>query len=148
MKANKVRRMAAEVLKAASADVWFDPKQMEKVESVMTKEDIRGLVSEGVIKKRKENSKSRGRSRLLREKKKGGRKRGFGKRKGRRKAREEGKSQWVKNVRSQRKMLRELKKKNPAAVKKVGYRRLYKRIKGNLFKGKHYLKASVEGKKR
>ncbi|MBN2066873.1 MAG: 50S ribosomal protein L19e [Candidatus Diapherotrites archaeon] len=148
MKADKVRRMAAQVLKAANKDVWFDSGEMEKIESVMTKEDIRGLIKEGVIKKRKKQSQSRGRSRLLKEKKKKGRKRGKGKRKGRKNARKEGKKQWEKNVRSQRKMLKELKKEKPEAVKKIGYRKLYKMVKGGFFRGKHYLKASVEGKKR
>ncbi len=140
--------MAAQVLKAANKDVWFDGKEIEKIQSVMTKEDVRDLIKEGVIKKRKKQSQSRGRAKLLKEKKKKGRKKGRGKRRGKRKAREEGKKQWEKNVRGQRKILKELKEKQPEAVKKIGYRKLYKRIKGGFFKGKDYLKASVEGRKR
>ena len=91
---------------------------------------------------------NRGRTRLLKAKKKRGRKRGGGTRTGTKKARAGGKKQWIKNVRSQRRMLRQLRKETPAAVEKQGYRKLYKRIKGNFFKGKNYLKAAVEGKKR
>ncbi len=54
----------------------------------------------------------------------------------------------MKNVRSQRKMLKKLKKENSKDVAKIGYRTLYKRVKGGYFKGKKYLKAAVEGKKR
>ena len=54
----------------------------------------------------------------------------------------------MKNVRSQRKMLKQLKKEKPDAVAKIGYRTLYKRVKGGYFKGKKYLKAAVEVKKR
>ena len=53
----------------------------------------------------------------------------------------------MKNVRSQRRVLRQLRKENPEAVAKIGYRRLYKMVKGRFFKGKNYLKAAVEGKK-
>ncbi len=147
MKADKVRRMAARILKAANSDVWFDYKRLEKIQSVMTKEDVRGLISEGAIRKRKKQSKSRGRARLLKAKKKRGRKRGHGKRKGKRKARQRGKEQWMRNIRSQRRMLRQLREKKPDAVKKAGYRKVYRMAKGNLFKGKKYLRTAVEGKK-
>ncbi len=148
MKSDKVKAMAAGILKVGKGDVWFDSKQMDKIQTVMTKDDVRGLIKDGLIRKRKENRKSMGRARLLNAKRKKGRKRGFGKRKGTLKARQHGKQQWIKNVRAQREMLKELQQKNPAAVKKIGYRKLYKRVKGGFFKGKNYLKAAVEGKKR
>jgi len=148
MQQEKVRRLAADVLGCGLNSIWLDPKNAEKIKSVMTKEDVRALVKEGIVKKRKKNSQSKGRARVLKEKRKKGRKRGKGKRKGPKKARAEKKPSWMKNARSQRKMLRQLRKKNPKAVKKAGYRRLYKRIKGGYFKGKKYVKAAVEEKKR
>ncbi len=148
MKSDKVKAMAAGILKVGKGDVWFDSKQMDKIQTVMTKGDVRGLIKDGLIRKRKENRKSMGRARLLHAKRKKGRKRGSGKRKGTMKARQHGKQQWIKNVRAQREMLKELQQKNPAAVKKIGYRKLYKRVKGGFFKGRNYLKAAVEGKKR
>jgi len=148
MNLGKVRRMASDVLKAGKGAVWFDPAQSEKIESCMTKDDVRALIAEGVIKRKKPQMKSRGRARILLAKKKKGRRRGRGKRKGTKKARQESKKRsWIKNVRSQRTMLRELRKSDGAAVGKIGYRRLYLRVKGNLFKGKNYLKAAVKEKK-
>jgi len=44
-------------------------------------------------------------------------------------------------------MLKTLQKEHPKEVAKIGYRTLYKRIKGGYFKGKKYLKTAVEGKK-
>ena len=148
MRQEKVKEMAAGILKCGKNIIWLDPKEDEKIKSVMTKDDIRGLVKEGVIKKKGKNSQSRARARKLHEKKKKGRKSGKGKRKGTKKARVEKKPTWMKNVRSQRKMLKQLKKEKPKAVAKIGYRILYKRVKGGYFKGKKYLKAAVEGKKR
>jgi len=148
MNLDKVRRMASDVLKAGKGAVWFDPAQSEKIESCMTKDDVRALIAEGVIKRVKPQMKSRGRARILLAKKKKGRRRGRGKRKGTKKARQESKKRsWIKNVRSQRAMLRELRKSDGADVDKIGYRRLYLRVKGNLFKGKNYLKATVKEKK-
>ncbi len=148
MRQEKVREMAASILKCGKNIVWLNPKEDEKIKSVMTKDDIRGLIKEGVIKKSGKNSQSRARARKLHEKKKKGRKSGKGKRKGTKKARIEKKPTWMKNVRSQRKMLKQLQKEKPEAVAKIGYRILYKRVKGGYFKGKKYLKAAVEGKKR
>ena len=148
MQQKKVKRMAALILKTGVNSVWLNPEKPDKVKSVMTKEDVRVLIEEGVIKKKMQNSQSRSRARILHQKRKKGRKRGKGKRKGTKKARSEKKSTWMKNVRSQRKTLRQLKKEKEKAVEKVGYRKLYKRIKGGYFKGKKYLKAAVEGKKR
>ena len=147
MRQDKVKEMAAVILKCGKNIIWFDPKEGDKIKSVMTKDDIRELIKEGVIKKSGKNSQSRARARKLHEKKKKGRKRGKGKRKGTKKARIGKKPTWMKNVRSQRKMLKQLQKETPKAVKKIGYRTLYKRVKGGYFKGKKYLKAAVEGKK-
>ncbi len=147
MRQEKVRRLASSVLRCGLNSVWLDPKQGEKISSVMTKEDVRALVQEGVIKKRLVNSQSRGRARALKGKRQKGRKRGKGKRKGTKKARVEKKRRWIGSVRSQRKMLKKLRKESPKAVEKAGYRSLYKRVKGGYFKGKKYLEAAVKGKK-
>ena len=82
MKSDKVKAMAAGILKVGKGDVWFDSKQMDKIQTVMTKDDVRGLIKDGLVRKRKENWKSMGRARLLHAKRKKGRKRGSGKRKG------------------------------------------------------------------
>jgi len=148
MQQEKIKKMAAELLKCGVNAVWLDPEQREKTKTVMTKEDVRALIQEKVIKKKQTNSQSRGRARILKEKRKKGRKRGKGKRKGTKKARSEKKPTWMKNVRSQRRTLKEMKKEKPKAVEKIGYRVLYKRIKGGYFKGKKYLKAAIEGKKK
>lgn len=147
MEQKKIKEMAAGILKCGCNVVWLDPAQGDKVKAVMTKEDVRELVKNGVIRKRHVNSQSRGRARLLHEKRKRGRKSGKGKRKGTKKARVEKKASWIKNVRSQRRMLKQLQKEKPAEVKKIGYRVLYKRVKGGYFKGKDYLKAAVVERK-
>ena len=146
MDLNKVKRIAAEVLKTGPKRVWFNPEESERISEVMTKEDARALVKEGIIKKRKPESQSKARAKKLKEKKSKGRKKGKGKRKGTKKKRSEKKKSWIKRVRSQRKKLKELRKKKPKAVEKIGHSKLYRMIKGNYFRGKKYLEAYVEEK--
>jgi large subunit ribosomal protein L19e len=146
MDLDRVKRIAASVLKTGVQRVWFNPEEADRIREVMTKEDVRELVKEGIIRKRKPHSQSKARARRLREKKSKGRKLGQGKRKGRKKVRAQKKKSWVKRVRAQRAMLKELKRKNPKAVEKIGYGKLYRMVKGNYFKGKNYLKAYVEGR--
>ena len=147
MDLDKVKRIAASVLKTGRQTIWFNPEETNKIKEVMTKEDVRGLVKEGVIKKRKPQGQSKARARKLKEKKRKGRKSGRGKRKGTKKTRSEKKTNWIKRVRSQRKTLKELQKDDPKAVESVGYGKVYRMIKGNYFKGKKYVKAYVESNK-
>lgn len=148
MNPEKVKLLAATVLKCGKNKVWFDPAAVDKVKSAMTKEDVKALVKEGIIRKKKENQQSRGRARILQAKKAKGRKKSFGSRRGLKSARSEKRRRWIGKVRALREELTKLKKENPKAVEKTGYRKLYKLIKGNFFKGRRYLDAFVEGKEK
>jgi large subunit ribosomal protein L19e len=145
MELDKVKKLAAKVLKVGPKRIYIDPAQATRAREAMTKEDVRGLISERIIKKRHTFGKSRARARALAAKRKKGRKRGRGKRTGTKDARMEKKSNWIKRVRAQRRMLRELRKSSPKAVEEKDYRDIYMKIKGNYFKGKNYVKEYVEG---
>lgn len=146
MKLDKIKRMAARIMKAGINRVWMNPDEGEKIAESMTKEDIRTLIKDGLIRKSRTVGASRGRAKALHEKKRKGRKRGGGKKKGRKAARMGKKSLWIKGVRAQRKMLRELKKSKVKAA--VPYSKLYKMVKGNYFRGKKYVDAFVRGAKK
>jgi len=146
MQLNKIRRMAAEILKVGKTKIVFSEKDKSRIAESMTKEDVRQLIKEGIVKKRKDNYHSRARARKLKEKKTKGRKRGKGKRKGTIKARTNKKKAWMKKVRSQRKKIKELKK--TGKMEKGEYTKIYRMIKGNYFKGKKYVEAMVKGDKK
>jgi large subunit ribosomal protein L19e len=148
MELRKAKELAAGILKVGVTKIYIDPTQNAKVKEAMTKDDIRGLIAERVIKKRQNNYQSKSKSKVLKEKKQKGRKRGSGKRKGTKRTRNEKKSTWIKKVRAQRRTLKELKESNPEAVKEKGYSKIYKKIKGNYFKGKKYLVEYIEGVKK
>jgi len=111
MKAEKAKKMAAELLKVGVHKIWINPESEERLKEAMTKEDVRALIKDRIIKKRKEQEQSRARARILHAKKKKRRKSGYGKRTGSRKARSKEKKSWMHDVRAQRKKLRELKEK-------------------------------------
>jgi len=148
MELGKAKELSARIMKVGVNRIYIDPAQTAKVAEAMTKEDLKGLIADRVIKKRRAEGQSMGRARAKKAQKKKGRSRGKGRRSGTKKVRMDGKSNWIKRVRAQRTMLKELKKTNPKAVEELGYSNLYGKIKGNYFKGKNYLKEYVEGTKK
>ena len=103
------RRLVAEILKIGKSRVWIDPEKTEDVEGVITKVELRKLVHEGTIKTLPEKGVSKGRSRLLHNKRKRGLKRGAGTREGNKKARTPEKMIWKNRIRALREYLRNLK---------------------------------------
>lgn len=144
MKAERVKELAAGMLNAGTSKVWLSPDAMSRAKEALTKEDVRALISEKLIRLRKVSEQSRVRARELAEKKKKGRKRGYGKRSGTWKARSKPKESWMKNVRSQRAKLNELKK--AGKISRTEYRKMYRMVKGNYFRGKRHLEQYAEKK--
>ena len=91
----KQRRLAADILKVGVERVWIDPEAAEEVSSAITREDIRKLIEEGIIKRKQKKGVSRGRARERARKRKLGRRRGHGSRKGTKYARLPRKRQWI-----------------------------------------------------
>ncbi|MFH1751349.1 MAG: 50S ribosomal protein L19e [archaeon] len=145
MELKKIRRLAKEVLGVGKEKVWFDSSQKEKITECITKEDVRALVAERIIKKKRNTGQSKARAKVLRKKKQKGLKKGLGKRSGTFKTRSKKKKAWMKKVRAQRKVLKELRK--DGAVKKDAYRKAYSKVTGGYYRGKKHLKQSIEGSK-
>jgi len=126
------RRMAAEILGVGEDRVWIDPERIEEVEAAITREDIKRLIHEGVIRKLKDRGVSRARARIAHEKKKKGKRRGMGSRSGAAGARVSHQKEWVEKIRALRRRLRELKDKRVISVRT--YRQLYLKAKAGVFK--------------
>ncbi|MGC8630857.1 MAG: 50S ribosomal protein L19e [Thermoprotei archaeon] len=125
------RRLAASILGVGETRIWIDPEREEDVADAITKEDVRGLIHSGAIKKRAKETPSRGRARILMEKKSRGQRAGIGSRKGKAGARRNTEVLWVYKVRKMRAYLRLLRERNE--IDKVAYRSLYLKVKGNAF---------------
>lgn len=126
------RRLASEVLGCGANRVWIDPEKADEVSMAITREEIRKLVHEEAIKALPENSQSRGRARVLAEKKKKGRRIGPGTKKGKIFSVVPRKTRWMNRIRAQRRKLRELRERRIIAVDT--YRNLYRKAKGGEFR--------------
>ena len=63
------RRLAALILKVGQNRVWIDPERIDDVEVAISREEIRKLIHEGVVKRLPEKGVSRARARILHERK-------------------------------------------------------------------------------
>lgn len=117
------RRLAAQILKVGQNRVWIDPERIDDVEVAITRDDIRKLIHESVIKRLPEKGVSRARARVLHEKRKKGRRRGSGSRSGTFHAKISKKEAWMSKIRALRKRLRALK--TGRIITENTYRKLY-----------------------
>lgn len=131
---NLQKKLASKILKCGIEKIWINPKN-EKVKQAITRNDIRRFIKEGVIKKLPDKK-------IKRKLKKGQQK--IGSRKGSKGARIGKKSEWLRIVRPQRRLLKELKEKKQ--LKSRVYRKVYKMIKGNAFRSKAHLLSYLKDK--
>jgi large subunit ribosomal protein L19e len=131
------RRMAAEILKCGIDRVWIDPTQLDRVKMAMSKDDIRVLIKEGVIKKKQKKGISSARVKKLKEQRKKGRRRGPGSRRGAAGARTPPKERWMATIRALRKTLKQLR--DTGKIDRKVYRKLYRMAKGGAFRSRSHL---------
>jgi large subunit ribosomal protein L19e len=144
------RRLAAQVLKIGQNRVWINPEKADDVETAMTRDEVRRLIHEGTIKASPEKGISRGRARILHEKKKKGRRSGPGSRTGSTHARVSKKQAWMSKIRPLRRKLRSLKTKK--IIAENAYQKLYRMAGSGKFESvtdlERYLKAHELWRKR
>ena len=126
------RKLAANVLDCGVNRVWIDPERVDEVSMAITRIEIRNLIKDKAIKALPENSQSKGRARVLAEKKKKGRRMGPGSRKGKKYSVVSKKTRWMNRIRAQRKHLTSLKERRVITVNT--YRNLYRKAKGGEFR--------------
>ncbi|MFH1306454.1 MAG: 50S ribosomal protein L19e [Candidatus Micrarchaeota archaeon] len=132
-----IKRLAASILGIGECKIWLSPTEGKKISEALTRDDVRTLIKDGVIKALPRRGVSRYRARLKEEAKRAGRRRGRGSRKGTKRARRNPKEFWMAKVRSQRKRLFSLVEKGE--LEKKDAKKVYLKIKGNSFKGKQQL---------
>ena len=142
MKLTTQKRLAASLLKCSEKRVVFDQEALESIAESITKEDIRQLISEGVIKKTPVKGISRARANKRLEQRRKGRQRGAGTRKGTRNARLPHKEAWMNKIRAQRKHLAELREQE--VVSGSDYRDLYRKAKGGFFRSKRHINLFID----
>ena len=128
------RRLAAEILKVGENRVWIDPERIDYVEAAISREEIRKLIHEKVVKSLPETGVSRARARVFAEKRKKGLRRGPGGKSGPARSKISKKEAWMNRIRPLRKHLTELK--NSRAIAEGTYRKLYDMSESGVFASK------------
>jgi large subunit ribosomal protein L19e len=131
------RRLAALLLKCGEGRVWIDPASQEELADAVTRSDLRSAIKAGVIRRKAVQGTSRARARRHAAEVAKGRHSGAGSRKGTPQARVSRKGRWIRRIRAQRSLLKELRdgKKIPPAI----YREFYRRSKGGMFRSRAHL---------
>ncbi len=131
------RRLAAALLKCGEGRVWIDPASQEELADAVTRSDLRSAIKAGVIRRKANPGTSRVRARRHALEVAKGRHSGPGSRRGTPRARLPKKDRWMRRIRAQRALLRELRdaKRIPAGV----YREFYRRAKGGMFRSRAHL---------
>jgi len=145
MKLKVQKRIASQVMKCSPKRIVFDGTKLKEIKEAITKADIRGMVIDKFIRKKRKRGISCARSRKIKIQKSKGRRKGDGSRKGKKKARVPKKALWMSKVRLQRKFIRMLKEKN--AIENDNYWNLYAKIKGGFFRSRRHLQLYITEKK-
>jgi large subunit ribosomal protein L19e len=136
------RRLAAKIMDCGENRVWMDPDAQGEIAEAITREDVRELVQQGIIREKRKKGVSRGNARERDEKRKYGHQKGPGTRKGKKGARSDPKDEWKSGVRALRKELRRMKREDE--IDATEYRDLYAKAKGGEFDSVRYLRNYVE----
>ena len=140
------KRLAASILKVGVTRVWMDPERLEDIATAITREDLRGLIEEGVVKRRAVVGISRGRARARDIKRAKGHRKGHGSRRGAAGARAPKKERWMRKIRAQRKILKEMR--DEKTIDAHNYRILYRKAKGGEFRNVAHLKSYIAYQKK
>lgn len=132
------RRLAASILKCGENRIRFDPSRIGDIKESITKSDIRALISNGAITKRRLLNTSKFWARQTKKQKGLGKRKGPGSRKGKKTARLEPKRRWINNIRLQRNFIKSLRDKN--AITSAAHHELYFKSKGGFFRSLRHLK--------
>ena len=125
------RRLASKILKVGENRVWIDSERISDVETAITREEIRKLINEGVIKAAPKKGTSRARVKILKIKKQKGLRRGPGTKEGASRAKISQKEAWMNKIRAIRKQLRMLKKER--IITENTYRVVYRKAGSGIF---------------
>jgi len=145
MQITNQKRIAARLLGCGENRVWIHPSFVDQVASAVQTDDIREFIDEGWIKAKPVKGTSRVRARARLEQKRKGRLKGQGRRAGTANARNPRKQQCMRTIRSQRRVLKDMRE--GGTITPSEYRKFYLKAKGGSYRSIAHMKAqmSIDG---
>lgn len=138
MKLNVQKKVVSKIIKGSPKRVKFDQARLSEIKEAITKKDLKGLVKDKAISILPKKGVSRSRAKERHAQNRKGRRKGQGSREGKKGAREDKKTTWIRKIRLQRSFIRELKESKQISEKV--YRELYMKAKGGFFRSKRHIK--------
>ena len=141
------KRMAAQILSKKEGRtvgihrVWINPDYLDEVSTAVQKDDIRQLIEDGLIKARPIKGISKGRARKAAEQKAKGRRKGPGSRKGTINSRDPKKNRWMRLIRAQRRVLKDLR--GDETLTPSEYRYYYRKAKGGSYRSVSHMRTNM-----
>ena len=141
------KRMAAQILSKKEGRtvgvhrVWINPDYLDEVSTAVQKNEIRQLIEDGLIKARPIKGISKGRARKAAEQKAKGRRKGPGSRKGSRNSRDPKKNRWMRLIRAQRRVLKDLR--GDETLTPSEYRYYYRKAKGGSYRSVAHMRTNM-----
>lgn len=132
------RKLAAQILKCGENRIRFEPDKLDDIKEAITKNDVRSLIKNNIISRKRLLTTSRFWARKRKIQKKKGKQQGFGSRKGRKTARLNPKTTWINKIRLQRDFIKYLR--DNSMVTSSMYHDIYMKIKGGFFRNLRHLK--------
>jgi large subunit ribosomal protein L19e len=142
MKLNIQKRIAAKAIGVSPKRVKILHEHAEDLKDAITKQDLRGLVRQGVILVTQKKGVSRARANKTKRQKAKGLRKGAGSRKGKQGTHTPTKLTWMRGVRAQRVFLKELKEKK--LIDTPTFTSLYKKSKGGFFRSVKHIKLYID----
>ncbi len=134
------KRLASKVMKCSPKRVRM--AQDKDIEEALTRNDVKHLIVKNLITKKQKKGTTRTEAKRKLAQKKKGRSGGAGKKGGTKYAKVDKKALWMRTVRAQRALLKELRDKGQ--IEKSVYGDMYKRSKGGEFRNKKHMLAYLK----
>jgi large subunit ribosomal protein L19e len=139
MSVKLTRRIASELMKRGESKIRILPSKLEDAQKAITREDVRALIASGGVYAVKAKHNMSAYSKVLREKRNKGRRRGPGRRKGTANARMS--LTYKKKIRGQRRVLGALKL--DGTIDRPSFKKYYRLVKGGNFATKGSLLSHI-----
>ncbi len=148
MQLTNQKRLAAEILSRQLGEevginrVKVNDMYLEQVSSAVQKEDIRELIEMEIITAKPVQGTSRVRARKLKAQRAKGRRKGHGSRLGSANARDPKKNIWMRHIRAQRRVLKEMR--GSGVLTPTQYRHYYRKAKGGSYRSVAHMQANMK----